>query len=85
MIPTALSAQSGALLTPALPVPSFGGFRPQRTSGLRVRRLITVASTGTVRFPKSRADRQCRVIINGNRGRTNPSLVGFPAEVCELE
>ena len=74
MIPTALSAQVGGLLTPALPfaVLSFEGSRPQRISGLRVRRMITVASTGSVRFPKSRADRQCRV--NGNSGRTEPPV-----------
>jgi hypothetical protein len=49
MIPTALSAQVGGLLTPALPfaVPSFGGSRPQRKSGLRVRRMITAASTAS--------------------------------------
>jgi hypothetical protein len=34
--------------------------------------MIPVTSTGTVRFPKSRADRPCRV--NGNRGRTEPPV-----------
>ena len=50
-ISTALSAQIGGALLP----PSFrrSGDPDQRISGLRVRRMITVASTGTVRSQKA--------------------------------
>jgi hypothetical protein len=70
MIPTALSAQSEALLlTPALlfVVPSFRVSRPQGISRVQARR-ITVAFIGTVRRPKNRVDDR----FNGSKDRKAP-------------
>ena len=58
MNPTALPAQVGGAINAGAAVRGavVRGFLPRRISVLRVRRMITVASTGTLRFRKRRAD-----------------------------
>ena len=69
---SAIRTSRRALLTPELPfaVPSFGGFRPQRISGLRVRR-ITVGGTHQ---DKHRAIREFRHL----HGRPTGAAKGRP-------
>jgi hypothetical protein len=62
----------------AFVAPSFGGFRPQRILGLRVRRVIVVASTGKVRFPKnSDADNEVVAKMAIDAARNPESVVAF--------